>query len=106
MQVEIYAGGYIGRDECRLPKKVAMIEAETIKDGIIEYIQRNQDPESGVTDVMYGTQCFSLNGSLYYTNERLAMNNFREELIRTIEIGVLGIKLTGIPSAPITLEFK
>lgn len=106
MQVEIYNGGYIGRDDCRLPKKVTTIEAATVKDGISEFIKNNRVPELGGIDGMYSTQCFSLNGTLYYTNERLAMDNFRETLARMIEIKELDIKLTGNPSAPITLEFK
>lgn len=106
MRVEIYGAGRIGPDECHLPRKLTTIEAPTIKDGIIEYIQRNRDPGSGNTVTIYGIQCFSLNGCLYYTNERLAMDNFREALARMIEIEVFDIKLTGNPSAPITLEFK
>lgn len=106
MQVEIYNGGYIGRDDCRLPKKVTTIEAATIKDGISEFIKNNRVPELGGIDGMYSEQCFSMNGTLYYTNERFALAHFRVTLANLIDNQTFDIKLTGDPSAPIALEFK
>lgn len=109
MKVTIYDCGVITKNSCQLPKVVDVIFAETPKDALKYFLDKNKKEvkkEGEALDGIYSDSCVAVNGQTFYTKLELAKDKFYSRLLCMITSGQLQIKLTDVPLAPIILEFN